>query len=77
MPATACLAITLVAIGGNLSPAGLGQAASANLILSNQDYSAYASGGSQNVQNHLDSLTFDWTNRSASTTSMGFTPSTN
>jgi hypothetical protein len=44
------------------------------MVLSNQNYAAYASDGSQNVQNRLASATFDWTNRGSSTPSIRFTP---
>jgi hypothetical protein len=78
-PVTACMVLSLLVLnsGNNLAPAGLKATLMADLILSNQNYSAYASGGSQNPQNHLDSLTFESTNRSVSTTFVGFTPSTN
>ena len=71
------LSLLVLNSGSNLAPVSLKQTLMADLILSNQNYSAYASGGSQNPQNHLASLTFEWTNRSASTTLTGFTQSTN
>lgn len=78
-PVTACAVLTLLALnsGNNLAPSGIKQNLMSGLILSNQSYSAYASGGSQNPQNHMASVTFDWTNQSASTSPIGFTSSTN
>ena len=77
-PVMACLMVTLVVMnsGNSQAPARLAQIRMTNLILSNQNYSAYATGGSQEPQNRLDSLTFDRTNRSALTSPTGFTPST-
>ncbi len=71
------LSLLVLNSSGNFPPAGFKRALTAEMVLSNQNYSAYASGGSQNPQNHLASLTFEWTNQSASTTSIGFTSSTN
>ena len=79
VPALACMVLSLLVLNssGSFGPASLKHTLTADLVLSNQDYSAYAAGGSQNPENHLASLTFEWTNQSASTTSMGFTSSTN
>jgi hypothetical protein len=47
------------------------------MVLSNQSYAAYASGGDQTAQNHLAAVTFDSTNRSSFRSIIGFTPTTN
>ncbi|MGD0251150.1 MAG: hypothetical protein ABSC01_00455 [Verrucomicrobiota bacterium] len=44
------------------------------MVLSNQNYAAYAPDGSQNVQNRLSSVTLDWTNRGVSTSTIRLTP---
>lgn len=79
VPAMACMVLSLLMLnaGGGLAPAGLKHSLMADMILSNQNYSACAAADSQNPQNHLDSLSFGWTNQSASTTFIGFTPLTN
>jgi hypothetical protein len=75
-PATACALLTLLVFNSsNGLPAGpSSHGTMMAMILSNQNYAAYASDGSQNVQNHLATVTFDCTNRGASTSSIGFTP---
>ena len=47
------------------------------LAMSNQSYAAYASGTGQTAQNHIASVTFDWTNHSEIKSIMGFKPTTN
>jgi len=78
-PAMACVLLSLLILNANnaLAPAGLRRNLVADLVLSNQSYSAYAAGGPQSQQNHLDFLTFDWTNRSGLGSPVGFTSSTN
>ena len=77
VPAAACMMLTLLVLNSSnvLSPASHSLAGSLNL--SNLSYSAFGSGGSQNAQNHMDSLTFAWTNRSGLSSPIGFTSSTN
>ena len=77
-PVTACVLLTvLVFNSGNGLPVGpTGRETTIAMVFSNQSYAAFASDGSQNVQNHLASVTFDWTNRGASGSSIGFTPFT-
>jgi len=78
VPAMACAMLTLAVLNSNsLSPASLKHHLMGDLVLSNLSYSAFASGGDQAPQNHLDSLTFDWTNRSLLASPIGFTSSTN
>jgi len=78
VPATACVLFTLLVFnsGNGLSDGPTGRKATIAMVLSNQSYAAFASDGSQNVQNRLYNVTFDWTNRSASSSSIGFTPFT-
>jgi hypothetical protein len=47
------------------------------LRLGNQDYAAYVTGDAQTAQNHVATVTFDWTNHSFSKLITRFTPSTN
>ena len=77
-PVTACALLTLLVFSsGNGLPAGSSShGMTVAMMLSNQSYAAYASDDSQNVQNHLATVTFDWTNRGASTSSIRFTPFT-
>jgi len=78
-PAMACMVLSLLVLnsGGPLMPGGLKHHLIGDLVLSNLSYSAYASSGAQTPQNHLDSLTFDWTNHSGLASPIGFTSSTN
>ena len=77
-PATACALLTLLVFNsGNGLPAGSSSHGTMMaMILSNQNYAVYVSDGPQNVQNRLSGVTFDWTNRGASSSSIGFTPFT-
>jgi hypothetical protein len=75
-PVTACAVLTLLVFNpaSSLPGSSAGRGAVMAMVLSNQNYAAYASDGSQNVQNRLASATFDWTNRGSSTPSIRFTP---
>jgi len=77
-PATACALLTLLAFNSsNGLPAGSSShGMTVAMILSNQNCAAYASDGSQNVQNRLATVTFDSTNRGASSSNVRFTPFT-
>jgi hypothetical protein len=77
-PVTACALLTLLVFNsGNGLPAGSSSHGTmVAMILSNQNYAAYVSDDSQNVQNRLSRVTLDWTNRGVSTSSIGFTPFT-
>ena len=77
-PATACALLTLLFFNsGNGLPAGSSSRGTmVAMILSNQNYAAYASEGSQNVQNRLSNVTFDSTNRGTSSSIIRFTPFT-
>jgi len=74
-PTMACVLLTLMAFnhGGD----SLDQKPMMAMVLSNQSYAAYASGGDQTAQNHLAAVTFDSTNRSSFRSIIGFTPTTN
>ena len=71
-PATACALLTLsVFNSGNSLPGSPSRhEPMVAMMLSNQSYAAYVSGAFQSGQNDLPSVTFDWTNRSGSTSSM-------
>ena len=73
-PVTACALLTLLVFNsGNGLPVGANnRGAMMAMVLSNQSYAAYAPDGSQNVQNRLAGVTFDWTNRGASSSSIRF-----
>jgi hypothetical protein len=74
VPVTACALFTFLVFkaDNNLS---VGVKPVIGAVLSDQNYAAFASNGSQNEQNHLSGVTFDWTNGSVSTSSITFTPS--
>jgi len=79
VPAMACMMLSLLVLNSGSGPAAtrLNRTGMGNLVLSNLSYSAEAAGSAQAPQNHLDALTFDWTNHSDLTSPMGFTSSTN
>jgi len=70
IPATACLLLTLSVFNpgnpGNLPRHDPVIA----LILSNQNYAAYAADNFRPAQNNLPGVTFEWTNRSVSPSTM-------
>jgi len=71
----ACGLFTLVAFnhGGD----GFGTKSMMTMAMSNQSCAAYASDAGQTAQNHLASVTFDWTNHSEIKSIIGFKPTTN
>ena len=77
-PVAACALLTLLVFdsGTALPGSSTGHGAVIAMILSNQNYAAYASEGSQNEQNRLPVVTFDSTNRSVSASSMCSAPFT-
>ena len=77
-PVTACALLTLLVFNSNNGLPALPNSHGTifAMILSNQNYAAYAPDGPQNVQNRLSSVTFDWTNPGASTPNIRFTPFT-
>jgi hypothetical protein len=72
-PATACiLLIFLVLNPGNTASSDLGrQEPILAMIMSNQSYAVHTA-NHRVGQNDLSAVTFDWTNHSGSTSSMGF-----
>ena len=69
-PAVACALLTL----SMFNPANTGHSARHEpliaMILSNQNYAAYASDGFADSENNLAAVTFEWTNRNISTSNM-------
>jgi hypothetical protein len=74
-PTMACALLTMMAISHE--GVGLGPQVPMAFILTNQSGAAYATSGAQTEQNHLATVTFDWTNRSVFRSSIRFTPTTN
>ena len=74
-PTTACLLLTVIML--NSSNSEIRQKPILTMVLSNPG-SFFADGdGGQTAQNHLASVTFDWTNHSVFNSSIRFTPTTN
>jgi len=75
-PVTACALLTLLVFNpaNSLPSSSTSRGAMIAMVLSNQNYAAYAPDGSQNVQNRLSSVTLDWTNRCVSTSTIRLTP---
>lgn len=61
-PATACVALTFFSFNRENAVHLLRHEPLTAMILSNQNYAAYASGNFRATQNSLFSVTFDWTN---------------
>ena len=73
VPATVCALFTLMVFRpGNGLP--LDDKSPVGTVLSNANYAAFSANSPQSEQNHLSGVTFDWTNRSISTSSISFTP---
>jgi hypothetical protein len=74
-PATACVLLTFSALYPE-NPRNLFRREPLTaMILSNQNYAAYASDNFKGTENRLFSVTFDWTNHSGFTSSMApFSP---
>ncbi len=69
-PAIACLLITLSVFNpGNPGHSTRHEPLIA-MILSNQNYAAYASDNFREAQNNLAAVTFEWTNRNISTSNI-------
>jgi hypothetical protein len=70
VPATACLLITF----SIFNPANVGNSPRNQpmiaMILSNQNYAAYASDNFRVAQNNLSAITFEWTNHNVFPSSM-------
>ena len=69
-PAVACVLLTLSFFNaGNIGNSSHQEPVVA-MILSNQNYAAYASDNFRGAQNNLSTVTFDWTNHNGFTSSM-------
>jgi len=69
-PATACLLLTFSIFNSGGYIASSRPLPVSGMILSNQNYAAYASANGVQSQNSLFSVTFDWTNHGNLTSSM-------
>jgi hypothetical protein len=74
-PTTACLLLTVIIL--NSSNSVIHQKPVMTMVLSNQGNVFCDGDGGQTAQNHLASVTFDWTNHSVFNSSIRFTPTTN
>jgi hypothetical protein len=70
VPATACLLLTLAVFNSPNSGGSLRHEPLFAMILSNQNYAAYASDNFHESQNNLSAITFEWTNHSVLPSSM-------
>jgi hypothetical protein len=69
-PATACVLLTLSFFNtGNIGSSSRHEPVVA-MILSNQNYAAYASDNFRGAQNNLSAVTFDWTNHNGFSSSI-------
>jgi hypothetical protein len=66
-PAAACLLLTLSMFNPGNTGRSLNHEPLVAMILSNQNYAAYASDNFRQSENNLAAVTFDWTNHSIST----------
>ena len=74
-PATACVLLTFSAFNPENTGNLLRRETMTAMILSNQNYAAYASDNYRGTENRLSSVTFDWTNHSGFPSSMSpFSP---
>ena len=74
-PATACVLLTFSAFNPENARDLLHRETMTAMILSNQNYAAYASDNFKGTENRLSSVTFDWTNHSGFPSSMApFSP---
>jgi len=69
-PAAACLVLTLSIFSPGNSGNSLRRDPMVAMILSNQNYAAYAADNFREAQNNLSTVTFEWTNRNVSRSSM-------
>jgi hypothetical protein len=74
-PTMACLLLTLCML--NSSNSVIRQKPDLTFALSNQGNVFSDGDGGQTAQNHIASVTFDWTNHSVFNSSIRFTPTTN
>ena len=69
-PATACILLTFFIFNAGNTGNSLRHEPMVEMILSNQNYAAYASDNFRGAQNNLSALTFEWTNHNISTSSI-------
>jgi hypothetical protein len=69
-PAAACLLLTLSVFSPGNSGNSLRHDPMVAMILSNQNYAAYAADNFRGAQNNLSAVTFEWTNHNVSRSSM-------
>ena len=69
-PAAACVLLTFSSFNAVNTGNSLRHEPMIAMILSNQNYAAYASDNFRSAQNNLSAVTFDWTNHGISTSSM-------
>jgi hypothetical protein len=70
-PAAACALLTLMVFNSGNSGGSSRHEPMVAMILSNQSYAAYASDSFGEEQNNLSSVTFNWTNHSGLTSTIG------
>ncbi len=70
VPAAACLLLTLSVFNPGNQGLSLRHDPMVAIILSNQNYAAYASGNFHGTENNLSAVTFEWTNHGVSRSSM-------
>jgi hypothetical protein len=70
VPAAACLLLTFSIFNSGNPGISMRHEPMVGMILSNQNYAAYASDNFRNGQNNLSGVTFEWTNHNVSPSSM-------
>ena len=75
-PATVCLLLALAVFKqeNNISAATPRHDPAIAMMLSNQSFVAFLTGGSKQIEHNILPATFELTNRSGSTSTIGFTP---
>ena len=76
-PAMACLMFAMLIFHFNVGGSLRDSKPVMTLVLSNDNQVAGFSDSAQEPENHLATVTFDWTNHTGFKSSMGFTPTTN
>jgi bacteriorhodopsin len=77
-PTTVCMLLVLAVFKqeNNISAASSRHDPAVAMMLSNQNFVAYLTRGSSQIEHNILPATFDSTNRSGSTSTIGFTPFT-
>ena len=75
-PATVCMLLALAVFKqeNNISAAPPRHDPAVAMMLSNQSFVAYLTGGSKQIEHNVLPATFELTNRNGSTSNVGFTP---